>query len=164
MKTMKKMLLTTALLICAVCMNAQKVSDKEIVGTWIMESMQWDGEKLIKCGKAKGYTQFKFYGANGEYACAALALTKEGECVVMPHEYGTYSLKDGWYMEMGRKPLKDAVILLDKTTYKGRWNNRTDVWKKVTLPDKLVRYIVDCCKAKDTPDDIQQLIKKHIFK
>ena len=145
-------------------MNAQKVADKEIVGTWIMESMQWDGEKLFKCGKAQGYTQFKFYGANGEYACAAFALTKDGECVVMPHEYGTYSLKGGWYMEMGRKPLKDAVILLDKTTYKGRWNNRTDVWKKVTLPDKLVRYIVDCCKALDTPDDIQQLIKKHIFK
>lgn len=163
---MKKLLLTTVLLMCSVCMSAQKskVSEKEIVGTWIMESMQWDGEKIIKCGKSKGYTQFKYYGANGEYACAEIVLTKKNGYVVGPHEYGTYSLKNGWYAEMGRPAIKDAVILLDKTTYKGRWNNRTDIWKKVTLPDKVTKYIVDCCKMKDTPDDVQQLIKKHMFK
>ena len=163
---MKKMFTMMLLLLCAVGMNAQKskVSDKEIVGTWIMESMQWQGEKLIECGKAKGYTQFKYYGPNGEYACAAIVLKKDGQLVIYPHEYGTYSFKDGWYMEMGRPALKDAVILTDKNTYKGTWFTRHDIWKKVVLPDKVTEYIVDCCKMKDTPNDMQQLIKKHIFK
>ena len=101
---MKKMLTMTLLLVCAASMNAQKskVSEQEIVGTWIMQSMQWEGEKVIKCGKTKGYTQFKYYGPDGEYACAEIVLTKDGKYVVGPHEYGTYSLKDGWYTEMGR--------------------------------------------------------------
>lgn len=173
---MKKMLTMMLLLVCTVSMDAQKVADKvtasrlrsvpeqELVGTWIMKSMQWDGEKVIECGKANGYTQFKYYGPDGEYACAEIVVTKNGKYVVGPHEYGTYSLKDGWYAEMGRPALKDAIILLDKTTYKGTWFNRHDIWKKVALPDKVTRYIVDCCKMKDAPDDVQQLIKQHIFK
>lgn len=164
---MKKVMLLMAMaLMSALHMNAQttKVDDKEIIGTWIMKSMQWDGEKVNECGKKNGYTQFKYYGADGEYACAMLTMTKDGKVVVIPHEYGTYSLKDGWYMEMGRKPLKDAVILTDKTTYKGVWMNRHDIWKKVSLPDKLVHYIVNYCKMQETPADVQQLIKQYIFK
>jgi hypothetical protein len=34
----------------------------------------------------------------------------------------------------------------------------------VNLPDKVVKYIVDCCKTKNTPDDIQQMIKQTMFK
>ena len=160
------MLVMAVSLICATQVSAQnvKVDDKEIIGTWIMESMQWEGEKKIVCGKANGYTQFKFYGADGEYASAGIALTKDGKCVVIPQEYGTYSLKDGWYMEMGRAPLKDAVILTDKNTYKGTWKTRHDIWKKKTLPDKVVKYIVGCCKMKDVPADIQQTIKQQMFK
>ena len=140
-------------------------SEKELVGVWLMESMQWEGEKKIVCGKANGYTQFKFYGADGEYASAGIALTKDGKCVVIPQEYGTYYLKDGWYMEMGREPLKDAVILIDKYTYKGTWKKRHDIWKKqLNMPEKLRKYIVDCCKMKNTPDDIQQMIKQTMFK
>lgn len=163
---MKKMLLMAVALICALQMNAQsaKVDDKEIIGTWLMESMQWDGEKKSVCGKENGYTQFKYYGADGEYACAELALTKEGEVVVIPHEYGTYWLKDGWYMEMGRKPLKDALILIDKNTYKGRWKNRNDIWVKTDLPDRVVKYIVERCKVQNTPEDLQQQIKSTCFK
>ena len=163
---MKKILLSMLLTLTIVMqLNAQtaKVDDKEIVGTWIMESMQWEGEKKTVCGKAMGYTQFKYYGADGEYASAGIAMTKDGTCTVIAQEYGTYWLKDGWYMEMGRKPLKDAVILTDKNTYKGTWKKRHDVWKKVSLPDKLVKYIVECCKMKDAPSDIQQLIKDKIF-
>ena len=163
---MKKTLTLALLLMCVVGMNAQKskVSEREIVGTWIMKSMQWEGEKVVECGKKKGYTQFKYYGPNGEYACAEIFVTKKGEYVVAPHEYGTYSLKDGWYTEMGRPALKDAVVLTDKNTYKGTWFNRHDVWKKAVLPDKVTKYIVERCKMMDTPDDVQQLIKKHIFK
>lgn len=155
-----------AMLICTLQMNAQtqKVDDKEIVGTWIMESMQWEGEKKTVCGKATGYSQFKYYGADGEYACAEIVLSKDGKIVVLPHEYGTYTFKNGLYSEMGHEPLKDAIILTDKTTYKGTWNNRHDIWKKVTLPEKVTRYIIDCCKSKETPADIQEQIKQTMFK
>ena len=140
-------------------------SEKELVGVWLMESMQWEGEKKTMCGKQSGYAQFKYYGADGEYACAEIALTKEGKCVVMPHEYGTYTFKEGWYSEMGRKPIKDAIVWVDKTTTKGTWQKRHDIWKKQTnMPEKLRKYIVDCCKTKNAPDDIQQMIKQTMFK
>ena len=167
-KIMKKVMLVMAVALVSalqVCAQNVKVDDKELVGVWLMESMQWEGEKKKMCGKETGYTQFKYYGADGEYACAEIALTKEGKVVVMPHEYGTYSFKNGWYSEMGRKAIKDAIVWVDKTTTKGTWLNRHDIWKKQTnMPDKLRKYIVDCCKMKETPADIQQLIKQNMFK
>jgi len=142
-----------------------KIDDKELVGVWLMESMQWEGEKKTVCGKQTGYTQFKYYGADGEYACAEIAMTKDGKCVVMPHEYGTYTFKDGWYSEMGREAIKDAIVWVDKTTTKGTWQKRHDIWKKqLNMPEKLRKYIVDCCKTKNAPDDIQQMIKQTMFK
>ena len=164
---MKKVMMIVAVaLMSAMQVFAQgvKVDDKELVGTWVMESMQWEGEKKTMCGKATGYTQFKYYGANGEYACAELALSKDGKVVVMPHEYGTYTFKDGWYSEMGREKIKNAIVWVDKTTTKGTWKNRHDIWKKKNLPEKMVRYILDCCKAKNAPTDIQNLIKQNMFK
>lgn len=161
----KMMLMMTAMLMCAIGMNAQtaKIADKELVGAWVMESMQYEGEKKMMCGKETGYTQFKYYGADGEYACAQIALTKEGKCVLMPHEYGTYTFKDGWYSEMGREKIKDGMKLTDKNTAIGTWMNRHDVWKKKALPDKVVKYIVNCCKFREAPADIQQLIKQNMF-
>lgn len=161
----KMMLMMTAMLMCAIGMNAQtaKIADKELVGAWVMESMQYEGEKKIMCGKETGYTQFKYYGADGEYACAQIALTKEGKCVLMPHEYGTYTFKDGWYSEMGREKIKDGMKLTDKNTAIGTWMNRHDVWKKKALPDKVVKYIVNCCKFREAPADIQQIIKQNMF-
>ena len=165
---MKRVMLVMAVaLMSALQVSAQnvKIDDKELVGVWLMESMQWEGEKKTVCGKQTGYTQFKYYGADGEYACAEIAMTKEGKCVVMPHEYGTYTFKDGWYSEMGRKPIKDAIVWVDKTTTKGTWQKRHDIWKKqLNMPEKLRKYIVDCCKMKNTPDDIQQMIKQTMFK
>ena len=96
---MKKVLLVlAAVLMSTLQMNAQttpKVDDKELIGAWVMESMQFEGEKKIVCGKASGYSQFKYYGADGEYACAEIALSNDGKIVVMPHEYGTYTFKNG---------------------------------------------------------------------
>lgn len=165
---MKKVMLVMAVALMSVLqVSAQnaKIDDKEIIGVWLMESMQWEGEKIIKCGKEMGYTQFKYYGADGEYASAGIALSKDGTCTIIPQEYGTYWLKNGWYMEMGREPLKDAVILTDKNTYKGTWKTRHDIWKKQTnISEKLRKYIVDCCKMKETPADIQQMIKQTMFK
>ena len=164
---MKKTMFAMALaLMGAVQVSAQsvKIDDKELVGVWYMESMQWEGEKKTVCGKATGYTQFKYFGPDGEYACAELALTKEGKVVVMPHEYGTYTFKDGWYSEMGREKIKDAIVWIDKTTTKGTWMKRHDIWKKTTLPDKVLNYLIGCCKMKETPADIQQSIKQSLFK
>ena len=50
---MKKILLLALALIGVVQVNAQtaKVDDKEIIGVWLMESMQFEGEKKIVCGK-----------------------------------------------------------------------------------------------------------------
>ena len=163
---MKKVMLVMAVaLMSALQVSAQvKVADKELVGTWIMESMQWEGEKKTICGKESGYTQFKFYGADGEYACAEIALTKDGKVVVMPHEYGTYTFKDGWYSEMGREKIKDAIVWIDKTTTKGTWMKRHDIWKKVVLPEKVTKYILACCKTKNMPADVQQSMKQAMFK
>ena len=166
---MKKVLLVlAAVLMGTLQMNAQttpKVDDKELIGAWVMESMQFEGEKKIVCGKASGYSQFKYYGADGEYACAEIALSNDGKIVVMPHEYGTSTFKNGVYSEMGRPAVKpDEMQLIDKNTFKGRWMNRHDIWKKTALPQNAVRYIVDCCKSKNVPADIQQQIKQNLFK
>jgi hypothetical protein len=162
---MKVLLMMVVVLMSALQVNAQttKVADKELVGTWMMVSMQYDGEKTIVCGKESGYSQFKYYGADGEYACAELALTK-GKIVVMPHEYGKYSFKNGVYSEMGRPAVKpEEMQLIDKTTFKGRWKNRNDIWKKINLSDKAVKYILDCCKTRETPADVEQNIKQVMF-
>ena len=91
----KGMFMMAVVLMSALQVNAQtKVADKELIGTWMLESMQFDGEKKTLCGKESGYTQFKYYGADGEYACAEIALSK-GKVVVMPHEYGKYTFKNG---------------------------------------------------------------------
>ena len=124
--------------------------------------IELDGKKII-CGKESGYSQFKYYGPDGEYACAEIGLSKDGKVVIMPHEYGTYTFKNGVYTEMGRSTKDGDMVLVDKNTFKGRWKNRHDVWKKTALPDKVVKYIVNCCKSKETPADIQQLIKKNMF-
>lgn len=168
MKTIvkKSSILVAVILSATVNLSAQnaKVDDKELHGVWMMESMQFDGEKKIMCGKANGYTQFKFYGSDGEYACAELVLQKNGNIQVMPHEYGTYTFKDGWYSEMGREKIKDAIVWVDKRTTKGRWKNRSDIWKKVDMSKAATQYIVDCCKTRNLPDDVSKQIKDIMFK
>ena len=163
---MKKTILTlVAQLMCAMQVSAQtaQVADKELIGVWTMESMQYDGEKKKVCGKATGYNQFKYYGADGEYACAEIVLARNGSIVVMPHEYGTYTFKNGVYSEMGRPA--SELKLTDKTHFRGRWKNRNDVWvKQPSMPDVVVKYIVERCKLKETPKDVQQYIKQSMFK
>lgn len=166
MRQIKQTIMTlAALLMCAMQVNAQtaNVTDRDLIGVWTLEWMQFDGEKKIMCGKTTGYSQFKYYGADGEYACAEIAMTSDGKVVVMPHEYGTYTFKNGVYSEMGRSA--SPLTLTDKTHFRGRWKNRSDSWvKQPQMPEKVVRYIVERCKLKDTPADIQQSIKQNIFK
>lgn len=165
MKRMKQLLMTMALLMCAVTTNAQtaRVTDRDLVGVWTLEWLQYVGEKKIMCGKTTGYTQFKYYGPDGEYACAEIVQIRKGKVVVMPHEYGTYTFKNGVYSEMGRPA--SELKMTDKTHFRGRWKNRNDSWvKQPNMPEKVVRYIVERCKTKETPSDVQQLIKQSMFK
>ena len=165
MKTKLFLMVVALMSALHVCGQNVTVDDKELIGAWVLEWMQWDGEKKTICGKESGYSQFKYYGPDGEYACAELAMTKDGKVVVMPHEYGTYSFKNGVYSEMGRPSTPDGLVMTSKTQFKGRWKTLNAVWNKQTaMPDKLVKYIVDCCRMKETPADIQQLIKENVFK
>lgn len=151
---------------CQLMAQSAQVDDKEIIGVWVMDTMQWEGEEPLQCGT--NYTQVKVYGADGEYACAELSKQSNGTFVVMPHEYGTYTLKNGRYSEMGRPVVeKDAFVWVDKNTTKGRWKNRHDVWKKVNnMPKSLTDYIVSTCKAKQLGQtaDIQKQIGQYLFK
>ena len=85
---MKRVMFVMAVVLMSTLhVNAQttKVADKELIGAWVMESMQFEGEKKIMCGKESGYSQFKYYGPDGEYACAEIVLNKDGKVVVLPH-------------------------------------------------------------------------------
>ncbi len=130
---------------------AVKTTDKDLAGVWGREPMQFDGQAKFEGGD---------YRANGEYACAEIASDGK-ETYVLPHEYGTYTFKNGKYTENGRN---GTVIMTDKTHFEGTWKNRYDKWVKVSdMPAKLVDYIVDKCKRQNDPKDIQNLVRKHIL-
>lgn len=137
----------------------KKIADKELVGVWVMQSMQYEGEDKVVCGK--NYSQFKYYGPTGEYACAEIVKQGSGKYAILPHEYGTYTFRNGHYTEMGRK---GVVIMTDKTTFRGTWANRHDVWKKVAMPETLRKEIVARCKANTEPSaGIQKLLRQYIM-
>lgn len=142
-------------------MAQAKVADKEIIGVWIMSSMKYAGENKNHIGD--NYNQVKVYRANGEYACAEIVKQNDGNYRILPHEYGTYYLKNGMYSEMGRKEIKYEWV--DNTTSRGHWMNRIDTWKKIVdFPPALTQHIVDKCKANQaSPENMQKLMKKHIF-
>ncbi len=146
---------------CSGKVVAQKPTDKDIIGVWKMTSMMYEGENKNQISDK--YNQIKVYRANGEYACAQIVRENDGSYVILPHEYGTYYLKNGQYSEMGRKPIPYNWV--DKNTSRGRWYNRIDEWKKVNgMPEELVQHIVDKCKASAaSPAHIQEMIKKYVF-
>ena len=140
-------------------MAQQRVADKEIIGTWILESQKYDGEEELMC--RKDYSSIKVYRANGEYACAELVKSKDGTCIVGPHEYGTYTYKNGKYTEMGRP----FVIIMDDATHlHDTYMTRHEKWVKVNLPTKLVDFIVEKCRVGlNNSAEMQTLMKKYIF-
>ena len=165
---MKKMILTMVMVLMGIDgLFAQQttVEDKDLIGVWTLEWSQYDGEKKTDISKTKGYIRLKYYGADGEYACAEIVLSIEGKVVVLPHEYGTYTFKDGIYSEMGRPAVNPSdMMLTDKTHFRGRWKNCTEAWvKQPTMPEEVVRFIVERCKLQETPADVQQYIKQNLF-
>ena len=166
MKKNRRFALAVAIMLMAMlhasCALAQvKVSDKEIVGVWIMTSMKYDGEDREYI--SENYSQIKVSRANGEYARAEIIRQSDGKYNVAPHEYGRYTLKNGMYSEMGRKPIPYGWT--SKTTSTGRWQNIIGCWKKVTdMPEAVAQHVVDKCKAaQPSPENIQQMMKKYIF-
>ncbi len=164
MKAIKRVMMMVAALIAVSTMPAmaqQKVADKEIVGVWYMESFSFEGESNVYNCKDTKYTNVKVYRKDGEYACAILSMNKNGKAQITPHEYGTYSLKNGMYSEMGRSAIPYTWV--DKNTSKGKYKNRHDIWKKIeNCPKELEQYFIDVCKGVPTP--IEQLINEKIFK
>ena len=164
---MKKLLVIVVMAMACISSLTAQTTDKRLLGVWVMESMQFDGEEKILCGsKETPYTQFKFYGADGEYACAEIVRQENGEFVVIPHEYGTYIYKNGDYSEMGRPAIPNGITWVDDNTSKGRWMNRNDVWKKKTnLSKETVDYIVTLCKmARQKPSaEVQKSIEQSMF-
>ena len=140
-----------------------KPKDSDIVGVWVMDNFYYEGQNKVQCGAQSGYSQVKYYGADGEYACAQVAKGKDGICHIMPHEYGTYTFKNGVYSEMGRQPT--TINFLDRNTSTGQWMTRHDVWKRVeNMPKTLVKHIVERCKQAHDPDaKVQTLINDAFF-
>lgn len=153
--------------------RAEEFSDNpDLYGTWVLESMQYEGEKLIQC-RTNGYTQIKYYGRDGEYACVEIRAARVGGAEKFfihssPHESGdkAFSLKGNMYSEMGRAPIKDAIIFVDKNTIKGTWKNRHDVWKRIELPKALLDNILNVCRAtRDSySKEIQDMMKQYLMK
>lgn len=159
MKTTKNLILAlvAAIMTLSPTIRAAEPSDNpNIYGTWVLESMQYEGEKLIECRK-NGYTQIKYYGKDGEYACLEFNTVNTqnsiARIVVRPHEYGKpgegYWYRDGQYCEMGREPVpaNPAHVIVDKNTVHGQWMNRHDVWKRIELPKKLLDDLLTFAKG-----------------
>ena len=134
--------------------KAQQFSDDpRLYGTWLMESMQFEGEHINYCRNI-GYTQVKYYGKNGEYACVEFYRKKneKGETYMeaYPYEYGKpgqgFRFKNGDYIEMGRPALRDAIAVLDANTVRGKWLKRTDIWKRIALPKPLLDHIITAAR------------------
>ena len=106
---MRHFLMTMAtLFISLASANAQtgNVTDRDIIGAWTLEWMQYDGEKKIVCGKANGYTQFKYYGPDGEFAAAGIALTQDSHTTRV------------WHIQP-----KKRMVYGDGTTCQKRWRS-----------------------------------------
>ena len=181
-KVMKKLILQHIAIIVVLVLpclyaapaQAEDFSDnKNLYGTWIMDSFQFDGENAHG-RKEVGYTQIKYYGRDGEYACVEFYLKKDENgnfyMDIYPHEYGApgqgFRLRGDMYTEMGREPLKDALRFVDSNTMKGRWGTRTDTWKRITLPKALQEHIVTTARIHQeaTSQKYQQMLINNLMK
>jgi len=133
-----------ALFTVSISANAQSKDGNTLEGVWVMEKTLTDGSATpTVC--ANTYTRVKVYGKNGEYCCAQVIMDKSGNISVYPHEYGTYSYKNGKYTECDRDggPIK----FTGKNNFNGHWSNITEYWyRNPEFPDNLRSHIVSKCK------------------
>ena len=164
------LLAALAFAVSAPCSAEEFCDNPDLYGTWVLESMQYEGEKLIQC-RSNGYTQIKYYGRDGEYACVQFFTINSDDgskkITIAPHEWGkpAFWYRNGQYSEMGREPIKDGITWVDKNTTKGVWMNRHDVWKRIELPKPLLDYILNYCRTtKSDSKEIQSMMKQYLMK
>ncbi len=156
------MMMAAAFMLLNVMPAMAQASDKDIIGVWYLESFHFEGEKE-HYSKDTNYTNVKVFRANGEYACAQVWKVKDGKITLQAHEYGKYTLKNGIYSEMGRKETPHNWV--DKTTFKGQWKNRHDIWKKIpNAPKQMEQYIVDICRSQKPTAEVQKMLQNNLFK
>ena len=136
-----------ALFTVSISANAQNKNGNTLEGVWVMEKVQSDGSTTPKvCDNT--YTRVKIYGKDGEYCCAQVFMDKNGKITVSPHEYGTYSYKDGKY------------------NFNGHWSNITEYWNRnPKFPSDLRNLIVSKCKIVlgDKNQKNQILLKEYVL-
>ena len=131
----------------------------DLTGAWVLQHVKFPSGTEQKYAMDNDGTSCLIYDHNNMLYECNISTTPTG-LIIQPTAKSTVTLID-----KGRPALKDAVILTDRTHYRGRWKNRTDSWvKHPSMSDKVVRYIVERCKTKDTPTEVQRLIKQDLFK
>lgn len=136
-----------------------RAADKDIVGVWMLKMVTIDNEGKVMLGPA--IVRLKIYRSGGEYACAEIVRSNNGDLRIAPHEYGTYSYKGGVYTEMGRK---GSLTFTNHDTFINRWKTTTETWTRLKNPPaKMINHIVEACRVQEIPHDIKQMINKNLF-
>ena len=139
--------------------SAQTEQEKMMAGVWKFNGYtNGKGEKL---DMGRNFSAVKIYNPDGEYCFAQFFIYADGTVDIKPHDYGTWSYKNGQYMECGRK---GEIISLTKKEFRGKWNGLEDSWLRVDgLPEKFTTYIMSMCRVLQTRSDIKEIILRDIF-
>ena len=139
--------------------SAQSEQEKMMVGVWKFNG--YTNVKGEKFDMGKNFSAVKIYNPDGEYCFAQFYIYSDGSLDVKPHDYGTWSYKNGQYMECGRK---GEIISLTRKEFRGKWNGREDSVLRVDkLPEKFTTYIMSICRVLDTRSDIKEIVLRDIF-
>lgn len=139
--------------------SAQSEQEKMMVGVWKFNG--YTNVKGEKFDMGKNFSAVKIYNPGGEYCFAQFYIYSDGSLDVKPHDYGTWSYKNGQYMECGRK---GEIISLTRKEFRGKWNGLEDSWLRVDkLPEKFTTYIMSICRVLDTRSDIKEIVLRDIF-
>ena len=145
--------------VCATNVSAQSEQEKMMVGVWKFNG--YTDAKGKKFDGGKNFSAVKIYNPDGEYCFAQFFINSDGSVDIKPHDYGTWSYKNGQYMECGRK---GEIISLTKKEFRGKWNGLEDSWLRVEkLPEKFTTYIMSMCRTLDTRSDIKEIVLRDIF-
>jgi len=168
---MKTFIKTIAIALVAIVLgfnsaNAQSKNEKTLEGVWVMQKVITDGQsKATEYGGS--YTRIKVYGKNGEYCCAQVSKGTNGTIKIFPHEYGTYSYKNGKYTECGRACDDDAIVWTGENAFHGHWKNITEYWNRNTkFPAELENYVMTKCKnalSGDNDKKIQTFLQQYVL-
>ena len=157
---LKVLCLTILMAFVAVAsISAQTEQEKMMTGVWKFNG--YTNTKGEKFDMGKNFSAVKIYNPDGEYCFAQFFILADGTVDVKPHDYGTWSYKNGQYMECGRK---GEIISLTQKEFRGKWNGLEDSWLRVeNLPEKFTTYIMSICRVLDTRSDMKEIILRDIF-